>query len=43
MSGWVLRPCMNLHGGEAFDFAEVSDLNQLVVARPMYVVEHLTS
>ena len=40
---WLGSATPNRHGVAAFDFATVSGCDQLVVARPMHVVEHLTS
>ena len=40
---WLGSTTTNRHGVAAFDFATVSGCDQLVVAQPMHVVEHLTS
>ena len=40
---WLGSATTNSHGVAAFDFATVSGCDQLVVARPMHVVEYLTS
>ena len=40
---WLGSTTTNRHGVAAFDFATVSGCDQLVVGRPMHVVEHLTS
>ena len=40
---WLDSTTKNRHGVAAFDFATVSGCDQLVVAKPMHVVEHLTS
>ena len=40
---WLCSRTTNHHDVAAFDFATVSGCDQLVVARPMHVVEHLTS
>ena len=40
---WFGSTMTNSHGVAAFDFATVSGCDQLVVGRPMHVVEYLTS
>ena len=39
---WSCSTTTNRHCFAAFDFATVSGCDQLVVARPIHVVEHLT-
>ena len=40
---WLGSTTTNRLGVAAFDFANVSGCDQLVVGQPMHVVEHLTS
>ena len=40
---WLGSTTTNSHGVAAFDSATVSGCDQLVVGRPMHVVEYLTS
>ena len=40
---WLGSTMTNSHGVAAFNFATVSGCDQLVVGRPMHVVEYLTS
>ena len=40
---WLGSTTTNRHGVADFDFATVSGCDQLVVAQPMHVVEHLIS